>query len=283
MKTKKQEELALSRKKVLEKIAEYEKLARFNDDVEEDPVSPALLPDDVDYLIEKRKNKFLTKLANFMGYTYFEHMIKNKKFIIKEICGIENFINLSGGAIITCNHFNIRDNYAVYRAIRPYMGKKQMLYKVIKEGNFFRAKGMVGLLMKHANTLPLSSNYDTMKKFYRSVGNLLDRGEKILIYPEQAMWWNYKKPRPLVDGAFKLATQFNKPILPVFVTMKDSKIVDDDGYLVQEYYVNFLQPIFPNKDLKKSENIENMKKENYDAWVKTYEKFYDKKLEYISN
>ena len=58
MKTKKQEELALSRKKVLEKIAEYEKLARFNDDVEEDPVSPALLPDDVDYLIEKRKNKF---------------------------------------------------------------------------------------------------------------------------------------------------------------------------------------------------------------------------------
>ena len=44
---------------------------------------------------------------------------------------------------------------------------------------------------------------DTMKKFFKAVSTILGRGEKILIYPEQAMWWNYRKPRPMKDGAIE--------------------------------------------------------------------------------
>lgn len=265
---------------VAEKIALYEKEGRFNEDVEPDPPSRQIMPDEVDYLNKKLSSKFMTVLANRLGKAYFESMIKKRKFIIKEIIGLENALSVKDGAIVTCNHFNVRDNYAVYRTIKPALKKGHYLYKVIKEGNYTQFNGVLGIMMRHANTLPLSSNFETTKKFYSSVEKLLERGEKILIYPEQAMWWNYKKPRPLKKGAFHIASKYNKPVIPSFITMKDSDVIDDDGSLVQEYYVHYLPPIYPDESLSASENAAIMCDKNYKLWVDVYEQFYGIKLEY---
>ena len=265
---------------VAEKIALFEKEGRFNEDVEPDPPAKQIKPNEVDYLNKKLSSKFMTRLANFLGRTYFESMIKKRKFIIKEIIGLENALTVSGGAVVTCNHFNPRDNYAVYRAIKPALKKGHYLYKVIKEGNYTQFKGILGIMMRHANTLPLSSNFETTKKFYSSVEKLLERGEKILIYPEQAMWWNYKKPRPMKRGAFQIASKYNKPVIPTFITMKDSDVIDDDGFPVQEYYIHFLPPIYPNEKLSVIENAAAMCDKNYRLWVDVYEEFYGIKLEY---
>ena len=265
---------------VLEKISQFEKAGNFNEDVEDDKPSRPISPKEVDYTNRKLSSKILTFFANFLGKTFFESLIKKKKFIIKEVIGIENAQNIKGGAIITCNHFNIKDNYAVYRALKPALKKHQKIYKVIKEGNYTTFKGPVRLMMRHGNTLPLSSDMRTMRKFYVSVSKLLARGEKILIYPEQAMWWNYRKPRPLKNGAFKIASKNNVPVLPVFITMKDSDVIDDDGFPVQEYYIHFLPAIYPDEKLTTGENAQKMCKQNYDLWVKIYEKFYDTKLAY---
>ena len=240
--------------------------------------SKPISPKEIDYTNKKLSSKILTCFANFLGKSFFEHLIKKQKFIIKEVSGLENVKNVKGGAIVTCNHFNIKDNYAVYKAMKPALRKHQKLYKVIKEGNYTTFNGPVRLMMRHANTLPLSSDMRTMKNFYLAVTKLLNRGEKILIYPEQAMWWNYRKPRPLKNGAFKLATKNNVPVLPVFITMQDSNILDDDGFFVQEYYVHFLPAIYPDDKLSTNENVQKMCKKNYDMWVKTYEEFYDEKL-----
>ena len=121
---------------------------------------------------------------------------------------------------------------------------------------------------------------DTMKKFLESVSVLLKRGEKILIYPEQSMWWNYKKPRPLQNGAFNLAVKNNVSIIPVFITMQNSDVLDSEGFFVQEYTMHFCEPIYPDKNFNKKQNIEFMKNKNYEVWKEIYEKFYDKKLEY---
>ena len=110
---------------------------------------------------------------------------------------------------------------------------------------------------------------------------LLADNEKILIYPEQGMWWNYRKPRPLKTGAFKLAVNNNVPIIPFFITMEDSDIIGPDGFNVQEYTINILPAIYPNKDLNKSQNVEYLKDANYNAWVKVYEDFYKEKLTYL--
>ena len=268
------------RLKVIARINEYEKAGRFNDDVEEDPPTKTIRPKDVDYVNKKLSSKILTALANFLGRTFFESMIKKNKFIIKEITGLENAAALKQGAIVTCNHFNICDNYAVYRALKPVFRKRQYLYKVIKEGNYNNFKGPIRLMMRHANTLPLSSDFETMKKFYAGVKTLLSRGEKILVYPEQAMWFNYRKPRPMQIGAFRIAAKYNAPVIPAFICMKDSEYLDDDGFPVQEYYIHFFPAIFPDENLSEKENAEKMREKNHELWVNRYEEFYNEKLTY---
>ena len=264
---------------LLRRIEELEKQELWHLDVEDDPETYPLMPDKVDYLNEKLFSKIKNKIANYAGSRFFDKMIKNRQLIIKEVRGIENFTAVKGGKIVTCNHFSVCDNYAVWVALRDYMGGK-LLYKVIREGNYTNPPKPFGLFMRHCNTLPLSSQLSTMKKFMNATHVLLERGETILIYPEQSMWWNYKKPKPMQDGAFSLALRNNAPIIPIFITMEDSDVPDGDGFLVQEYTINILPAIYPDNELSRKDAIQKMKNENYDAWVRTYEDFYKKPLVY---
>lgn len=267
------------RLKILEKIAELEREEKWDIDVEDDPVTKTLMPDQIDYLNKKLTSKIANFFANKAGTAFYEKLIKNKQFIIKEVKGIENFLAVQGGAIITCNHFNVCDNYAVWRVIKPYM-KGKNLWKVIREGNYTNSPPPFGFILRNCNTLPLSSNVETMKKFMTAVNELLKRGEKILVYPEQAMWWNYKKPRPFKSGAFRFAATNLVPVIPFFITMEDSDILDPDGFYVQEYTINIMPAIYPDKDKTRNENMEDLRNKNFEAWKEVYEKTYNTKLEY---
>lgn len=267
------------RLEVLEKIKQYEANKEWDRDVENDPPSLELFPKDIDYLNKKLSSKIKTWIANKAATKFYENLIKNGGLIIKEIKGIENFLAVKGGAIITSNHFSPLENYAVWKAIKPHMGKRR-LYRVIKEGNYTNPPPPFGFIMKNCDTLPLSRNRETMKLFLNAMNTLLTRGEKILIYPEQAMWWNYRKPRPLKNGAFKFAISSNAPVIPFFITMTDSEKIGDDGFPIQEYTVNILPAIYPDSNLSKNENAEMMKNKNYEVWKQTYEDFYHTKLSY---
>lgn len=263
---------------LLKRIAELEAKGLWHLDVEDDPETYPLMPDRVDYLNERLINKIKNRIANIAGTRFFDKMIKNRQLIIKEVRGIENYTAVRGGCFVTCNHFSVGDNYAVWVALREHMGKR-MLYKVIREGNYTNPPKPFGLFMRHCNTLPLSSQISTMKKFSKAVTTLLSRGETILIYPEQGMWWNYRKPRPMQDGAFALAVRNKAPIVPIFITMEDSDVLEE-GFFVQEYTLHILPAIYPDTTLSSAEARERMKKENYEAWVKVYEEFYKKPLVY---
>ena len=60
----------------------------------------------------------------------------------------------------------------------------------------------------------------------------------------------------------------------------DMGYLDADGFFVQEYTINILPAIYPDGSLSKIEAKEAMKKENYEAWVRVYEEFYQKPLVY---
>lgn len=269
-----------SRAVILQKIKELESQGIFDVDVEDDPETIPLSPDKVDYLGEKLCSRIMNKIANRAAVNYYEKLIKNGDFVIKEINGLENYRSVDGGAVITCNHFSALDNYAVYRAIRGDFKKGQNLYKVIREGNFTNFKGLYGFFFRHCNTLPLSSNVHTMRKFLNAVDVLLARGEKILIYPEQAMWWNYRKPRPLKSGAFRFAVKSKVPVIPCFITMQDTEKQDGEGYPVQAYTLWFMPPIYPKTELTDKENMEYLKDENFRLWKETYERVYGEPLKY---
>jgi 1-acyl-sn-glycerol-3-phosphate acyltransferase len=264
---------------LLRRIAELERKGLWHLDVEDDPVTYPLMPDKVDYLNEKLSSKIKNRIANIAATRFFDKMILNRQLIIKEVRGIENFTAVKGGKIVTCNHFSIGDNYAVWVALREHMDGK-LLYKVIREGNYTNPPKPFGLFMRHCNTLPLSSQTATMRKLLGAVRVLLERGETILIYPEQSMWWNYRKPKPMQDGAFTLAVRNNTPIVPIFITMEDSDVLDGDGFFVQEYTVNILPAIYPDTTLSGMDAKKKMKEENYEAWVRVYEDFYKTPLVY---
>ena len=272
-----------SREEVYERIRDLEKNGIFDLDVEQDPPTIPLTPENVDYLREKGLNRIKNVLANRMGEKYLKDLIKNKKLIIKDIKGLENLENVKTGAMITCNHFNPNDFLTIEQVFRKTNQiKTKKLYKVIREGNYTNFPGFPGFLFRNGDTLPLSANTSTMIEFMKAVDTILQRGEFILIYPEQSMWWNYRKPKPLKIGAYKMAAKNNVPVIPIFITMEDSEIIGDDGEPVQEYTVNIAKPICPDENLSIKENTEKMREENAKVWKEIYEDFYKIPLEYTT-
>ena len=267
---------------ILQKIKEYERAGRFDEDVENDPPAPVLMPDDINYLNRGIREKAKTKVAFKLAHRLVDGLIKDRKLIIKEIRGIENFRNLSSGALITCNHFNAFDSFAIQLAYEAADQPKRTFYRVIREGNYTNFPGFYGFLMRHCNTLPLSSNLETMKKFFDATITLLKDGNFVLVYPEQSMWWNYRKPKPLKRGAYIFACKADVPVLPCFITMKDSELLDDTGFPIQEYTIHIPEPIYPDLDLPYRERIEDLKQKNSEIWREIYEREYQTKLEYMN-
>ncbi len=271
------------RQEVLNKIEELEREGKFDVDAENDPPTIVLTPENIDYLRKKMTSKIKRVFANEVGERFLDNLLKNNKLIIKEIRGMENLKNVSTGAIVTCNHFNPFDCFTIEKVFR-LSGKieEKKLYKVIREGNYTNFPGLYGFLFRNCDTLPLSSNKRTMVEFMKAVDTLLQKGDFILIYPEQSMWWNYRKPKPLKHGAFKMAVRNNVPVIPIFITMNDSNIIGNDGYPIQEYTVNIAEPIYPDENLTQREKTEKMLNKNFEIWKNIYEEFYGIPLEYTT-
>ncbi len=276
-------EKSKERVEILEKIKQLEKEGKFDVDAENDPPTIELTPENVDYLKTKRKNRWKNKFANKLGEKFLEAIIKDNKLIIKDVIGLENLSNIKSGAILTCNHFNPFDSFTIEEVFSlSGQREKKKLYKVIREGNYTNFSGFYGFLFRNADTLPLSSNTRTMIKFMQASDIILRRGDFILIYPEQSLWWNYEKPKPLKNGAYKLAARSNVPVIPIFITMTDSDIIGEDGFPIKEYYVHIEEPIYPNQNLSEKENVQIMKNKNFEIWKNIYEEFYGIPLEYTT-
>ena len=270
--------ISKDRLEVLNRITEYEKAGKFNESVENDPPSVELTPDKVDYLCKKLSSKIKRNLANMLGDRHFLTQIKKGNLIIDGVTGEEYLSALKDGAMITCNHFTPSDNYILFHCIRKHLPKKY-LYKIIQESNYTAFPGMYGFLFRHCNTLPLSSNRRTMINFMTAVNTLLKNGETILIYPERAMWFNYRKPRPFKPGAFKMAYRAGVPVVPAFITMQDdSERLDENGYPLQHHTVHIMPPVYPDKSLGEKLGAEKMCAQAYELYKAKYEEVYGEKL-----
>ena len=96
------------------------------------------------------------------------------------------------------------------------------------------------------------------------------------------MWWNYRKPKPLKQGAFIFASKNNVPVIPTFITMRDTDKTDENGAYIQAYTLHILKPIYPDEGLSQQENMAYMLKENERQCKEIYEKVYGEPLTYLS-
>ena len=257
---------------ILEKITLLEREGRFDEDVENDPPSRVLLPEQIEYLDKGFLGNCKRTAAFACAYLYFWNLERKKDIVVRRAEGLENLAGVKG-AVITCNHFHPMDSFIMQRVFDDSKHPKKM-YRVIREGNYTSFPGFYGFLMRNCNTLPLSSNMQTMKKFLTAVKTVLDQGNCLLIYPEQSMWWNYRKPKPLKPGAFDMAVKNHAPVVPCFITMEDTDKLDADGFPVQAYTPHLGQPIWPDETLSRREAREKLKEQTEAFCRQTYEAAY---------
>ena len=263
---------------ILDTIRQLEQQRRFDEDVEPDPPAPPLMPEDIDYL-HKGFAGNCRRLAAFAGaYLYFWSLEWRKLIKVNRAVGLEHLSN-AHAAVVTCNHFHPMDSFIMQRVFDDSRHKKR-LYRVIREGNYTGFPGFFGFMMRNCNTLPLSSNIQTMKKFLQAVRTVLQEGNCILIYPEQSMWWNYRKPKPMKTGAFDMAVKNNVPVIPCFITMKDLDRLDGDGLPAMEYTPHLGAPLYPDPSLSKPEAKEKLRQQNEAFCREVYEHFYGIPLVY---
>ena len=194
-----------------------------------------------------------------------------------EFDGVEN-LPKNGRFIITSNHFNPLDNLCIKKLIRK--AYKDEPYIVIQATNL-AAEGVIGDLFNYLNHIPVCKSASYIRgDFLKNLGETLNAGHPVLIYPEEEMWFNYRKPRPNKRGAFYFAAELDVPVLPCFVEILDTKKPDNDEFFESKYVVHILPPIYPDDNKSIRQNSIDMAASDYELKKAAYEKAYGKKLDY---
>lgn len=166
---------------------------------------------------ENRKT-FSSKINNRIGHVIFNTLAKTIAGST-EFEGLEKLNNLPiGGAIVTSNHYNQVDSLP----IKLLADKMHCQLSIVIEDTNLMLPGFFRYLMNYVGTIPLvqSPSY-IANEFPKHLSQALDQNNWVLIYPEQEMWWNYRKPRKLQRGAYYFAAKQNVPVISTFVEIKD--------------------------------------------------------------
>lgn len=262
-------------KRYKQREAEFEKTGQFNNDVDDiDPNSFDPVTEDYEFIKKGFKNAVKHKFYLYLLNRYTKRI--NKNLTNLKIVGKENLKGVKA-SIVTCNHVSKCDSFAVRAAVGL-----DIMYVASDVNNWKNILGKVG---RQTGYLPLKRSLDknVMRKFNEAIEFYLEKKKKkILFYPEQAMWREEPRPRPIKEGAFHYAVKHKVPVVPLFITMQPKeKMIDEQNRLeFSDYTIHILPPIYPKENLSNKENVQYMKDENYRLWTETYEKVYNKKLEF---
>ncbi|MGQ5709954.1 lysophospholipid acyltransferase family protein [Lactobacillus sp. PSON] len=227
----------------------------------------------------KKQNGLRSKFNNDMGrimLNAFAHTLSAST----EIKGIENLKDLPrGGAIVTANHFNQTDALTIKRLAQKCHHKLSI---VIEDTNLM-LPGFFRYLMNYIGTIPLVNSPSYIgSKFPKHLHDALEDNNWVLIFPEQEMWWNYRKPRKPQRGAYYFAAKQNVPIISTFVEIQATDKLEkgSDEFYQTKYIVHVLPTIYPDNTLNANQNSKKMMEQDYKQKVAAYEKAYGKKLDY---
>ncbi|MCL1944480.1 MAG: 1-acyl-sn-glycerol-3-phosphate acyltransferase [Firmicutes bacterium] len=274
------------RQDMILKMEEFERRGLFNEEIEDTHNYQPLDVNKIDLYKKKWRSNIKTYFSNQLARLFINSEIRKKVMDFdprSDIVGGENLKDIKGGAIVTLNHVHPYDHYIPYLAFRRYFGYwKFRLFKLVKDSNY-TYPGPVGIFMRNCNTLPISEknarlNIESMK----AVSYWLNKGKKLCIFAESSLWHHYKKPRPTKQGAFLLAAKNNVPVIPCFLTMKDTSKVGKDSLIVQKFTINIMPPIYPDPNLSIKQNTLSLQEYNSKVWKECYERVYGIKLEYLT-
>ena len=268
-----------NREAVIENIKKYAENGEFHNKVElNDPVLSAeenrAITDS--YMENRERLAFKLKSAVAVAIAKTATKIINKD---TEIIGIEKIPTDLQGVIITSNHFGPLEN-TIIRHLTNKLKRRKL--NIISQTTNFAMTGPIGFLMNYANTIPISTEPRYLARDFLSVmkEKLVENKEAILLYPEQEMWFNYRKPRPPKNGAFFYATKLNIPIISCFVEIVDKSEDDTDEFKKVKYILHVLDVLYPDQTKTSKENVEYLAETDYNLKKACYEQVYNKPLTY---
>lgn len=266
-----------NKKAVIDNIKEKANQQKFNDKVEVG--DPVLEPTD-----EKQLIADFLKHRKTLDY-WFKNLIARSIMRVitlfvnyhTKIKSAEKIKNLPVGAIITSNHFNPLDN----TTIRKLAAKKHRQLFVLSQPTNLKMTGILGFLMNYDHIIPLSKSFAYLGKILPQLLNkVFSKGNYLLIYPEQEMWFNYRKPRPPKRGAYYYAAKMQVPIISCFVEIQDQVKKDNDQFKKVNYIVHVLPTIYPDPQKNIEANTNTMMAQDYKQKCQAYEQAYGCKLDY---
>lgn len=264
---------------VIENIKTFAQNGEFHKKVElNDPVLTAEESRAITQSFMENRTDIIYRVKSYFAVTLAKIATKliNKD---TKIIGLEKIPNDIGGALITSNHFSPLEN-TVIRHLTNNLKRSKL--GIISQTSNFAMKGPIGFLMNYADTIPISTEPRYLARDFLSVlkEKLVDKKQMVLLYPEQEMWFNYRKPRPPKNGAYFYCAKLNVPIISCFVEMVDLNEDDTDEFKKVKYVLHVLDVLYPDENKTPKENTEYLSELDYNLKKECYEKVYNKKLSY---
>lgn len=269
-----------NREKVIQNIKEAANRGDWTAKVEVgDPVLSLAERKDLVNTFWAEQSTLKGKVNDRIGHLFFNTLTRFFTSTTK-FDGLENLNNLpKGGAIITANHFNQLDSLP----IKHLANKTHHRLAIAIEDTNLKLPGILCYLMNYVGTIPLVKSPSYVgTEFPRHLHDALEENNWVLIFPEQEMWWNYRKPRKLQRGAYYFAAKQNVPIISTFIEIQSTEKLEKDhpNFYQTKYIVHVLPTIYPDIKLSANENSKKMLAQDYKQKVAAYEKFYHRKLDY---
>lgn len=267
-----------NRPQVFKNIKKAVKAKQFNIPVELD--DPVLTLRESKETVEKywqHTKTFSYKLTNAMIDVLYG-ALSNLSMSKSQIVGQENIKNI-GPAIVTTNHFKHTDSLPIKKL--ALLHHKQ-LYIVIEDINLL-LPGLFGVIMNNENMVPISKSPSYLgREFPQHIKDVFKKDAWLLVYPEQEMWYEYRKPRPLKNGAYYYAAKNKVPIISCFVEIQNLPKPEKKAphFNKTKIILHILSPIYPDPHLSIRANAKKMCEIDYNQKKAAYEKAYGKKLDY---
>ena len=256
--------------------------------IEDNELNKKVETDDPEYTDEERekvikhffairKNKLKFKVARTPAMKALNDMCKQMDPII-EVVGLDNIPDDLTKGIITCNHFNPMDNIIIRKAIKEKYNKG--IYIVVQDTNL-SLPGELGYFVSHSDVIPLAKSPSfIINTFTPELERVLNENNFVLIYPEEEMWVNYRKPRPCKRGSYQFAHQANVPVISCFTELIDMDEDDNEQFKQTRYRLHVLGVIYPDLEKGLKSDSLDMAEQDYKLKCAAYEKAYGKKLDY---
>ncbi|MBP5317927.1 MAG: 1-acyl-sn-glycerol-3-phosphate acyltransferase [Paludibacteraceae bacterium] len=215
----------------------------------------------------KFKNFWANRLAD-----WFQHKLEKTT----AITGLEKVAGIEGGAIVSCNHFSPDDNCTI-RMLSDRLHRPKLV--AVSQATNFAAKGWQGFLLKYIDAIPLTDNPAYLGGlFEEQLREKLAERRLVLMYSEQEMWFNYRKPRPPKRGLYHFAAKLGVPVISCFVEIREVPGTVRDEFADVHYVLHVLDPIWadPAKSLK--ENSLWMARRDFEQKQAAYEQAYGRPL-----